>query len=84
MYGISDTKFHIWKKKYSGLGLSELPELHQLREENGKLKRLTADLSWTALSCRRSCKKSCKARQRRALGHWTQAVFALSGRRAAG
>jgi hypothetical protein len=32
-------------KKYAGLGLSELRELRQLREENGKLKRLVADLS---------------------------------------
>jgi putative transposase len=32
-------------KKYSGLALSELRELRQLREENGKLKRLVADLS---------------------------------------
>jgi hypothetical protein len=29
----------------SGLGPSELRELRQLREENGKLKRLVADLS---------------------------------------
>jgi putative transposase len=36
---------HIWKKRYSGLGLSELRELRQLREENAKLKRLVADLS---------------------------------------
>jgi putative transposase len=33
------------KKKYSGLALNELRELRQLREENGKLKRLVADLS---------------------------------------
>jgi putative transposase len=44
-YGISDATFYIWKKKYAGLGLSELRELRQLREENGKLKRLVADLS---------------------------------------
>jgi putative transposase len=44
-FGISDATFYIWKKKYSGLGLSELRELRQLREENGKLKRLVADLS---------------------------------------
>jgi putative transposase len=25
-HGISDATFHIWKKKYSGLGLSELRE----------------------------------------------------------
>ena len=35
----------MWKKKYAGLGLSELRELRQLRDENAKLKRLVADLS---------------------------------------
>ena len=44
-HGISQQSFYLWKKKYSGLGLSELLELRQLREENGKLKRLVADLS---------------------------------------
>jgi len=44
-YGISEATFYIWKKKYCGLSLSELRELRQLREENGKLKRLVADLS---------------------------------------
>ncbi len=44
-HGVSDATFYIWKKKYAGLGLSELRELRQLREENGKLKRLVADLS---------------------------------------
>ena len=44
-HGISEATYYIWKKRYAGLGLSELPELRQLREENGKLKRLVADLS---------------------------------------
>jgi putative transposase len=44
-HGISQQSFYLWKKKYSGLGLNELRELRQLREENGKLKRLVADLS---------------------------------------
>jgi len=44
-YGVSEATFYIWKKKYAGLGLSELRELRQLREKNGKLKRLVADLS---------------------------------------
>jgi len=44
-HGISQQSFYLWKKKYSGLGLSELRELRQLREENNKLKRLVADLS---------------------------------------
>jgi putative transposase len=44
-YGISEATYYIWKKKYSGLGLSELREPRQLREENSRLKRLVADLS---------------------------------------
>jgi Transposase len=43
--GISEQTFYLWKRKYAGLGLSELRELRQLREENTKLKRLVADLS---------------------------------------
>ena len=44
-HGISKQTFYLWKKKYAGLGLSELRELRQLRDENAKLKRLVADLS---------------------------------------
>lgn len=43
--GISQTEFLRMEEEYAGLGLSELRELRQLREENGKLKRLVADLS---------------------------------------
>ena len=43
--GISEQTFYVWKRKYAGLGLSELRELRQLREEHTKLKRLVADLS---------------------------------------
>ena len=43
--GISEQTFYTWKRKYAGMGLSELRELRQLREENGKLKKLVADLS---------------------------------------
>ena len=42
--GISDAAFYVWKKKYGGLGPSELRRLKQLEEENVKLKRLVADL----------------------------------------
>jgi putative transposase len=44
-HGISQQTFYLWKKKYAGLGLNELRQLRQLREENAKLKRLVADLS---------------------------------------
>ncbi len=42
---ISQQTRYQWKRKSSGLGLSELRELRQLREENAKLKWLVADLS---------------------------------------
>jgi putative transposase len=43
--GSTEPTFYTWKRKYAGLGLSELRELRPLREENIKLKRLVADLS---------------------------------------
>jgi putative transposase len=43
--GISEATYYVWKKQYAGLGVSELREMRQLREENGRLKRLVADLS---------------------------------------
>ena len=43
--GISEQTFYVWKRKYARLGISELRELRQLREENTKLTRLVADLS---------------------------------------
>jgi putative transposase len=43
--GISEATFYNWKKKYCGLGVSELSRLKQLEEENRQLKKLVADLS---------------------------------------
>jgi putative transposase len=43
--GISQQAFYSWKRRYAGLGLTELRELRQLREENRKLKTLVADLT---------------------------------------
>jgi len=43
--GMSEATYYLWKRQYSGVGVSELRELRQLREENGRLKRLVADLS---------------------------------------
>ncbi len=43
--GISDAALYNRRKKYGGLGPSELKRLKQLEEENSKLKRLVADRS---------------------------------------
>jgi hypothetical protein len=37
--------YYVRKRQYSGVGVSELCELRQLREENGRLKRPVTDLS---------------------------------------
>ena len=43
--GIAEATFYNWRKKYAGLMPSEMKRLKQLEEENGKLKRIVADLS---------------------------------------
>ena len=44
-FGISQATYYNWKKKYGGLGVSELRRLKQLEAENAQLKKLVADLS---------------------------------------
>ena len=43
--GISEATFYNWRKKYGGLMPSEMRRLKQLEEENGKPRKLVADLS---------------------------------------
>lgn len=43
--GISEQAFYAGRKKYAGMGISELRELRPLRAENQKLKQLVADLT---------------------------------------
>ena len=42
-YGITETTFYRWRKKYGGLDGTEVHRLKQLEEENRRLKRLVAD-----------------------------------------
>ena len=56
--GIAQATFYQWKKKYGGLGVSELRRLRQLEEENQKLKRLLADLSLDKAMLQEVLKKS--------------------------
>lgn len=43
--GVCQATFYAWRKKYAGVGVSELRRLRQLEDENKKLKQLVADLS---------------------------------------
>jgi len=43
--GVSKHTIYGWKAKYGGLEVSEAQRLRQLEDENGRLKKLVADLS---------------------------------------
>jgi putative transposase len=43
--GIAEATFYRWKQLYGGLMPSELKKLRQLEEENGRLRRIVADLT---------------------------------------
>jgi putative transposase len=43
--GISQATYFNWKRKYDGLLPSEMRRLKQLEDENGKLRKVVADLS---------------------------------------
>jgi len=44
--GISDATFYTWRKKYCGISPSELKRIRQFEEENLRLIKLVADLSF--------------------------------------
>jgi putative transposase len=44
-HGISQPTFYAWKRKYGGMGVSELKRMKELEAENAKLKRMFADVS---------------------------------------
>jgi putative transposase len=43
--GVSKHTLYGWKAKYGGLEVNEAQRLRQLEDENGRLKKLVADLS---------------------------------------
>lgn len=42
-YGISTFTFYKWRKRYSGLNVSEAKRMREMEVENSRLKRLVAD-----------------------------------------
>ncbi len=43
-HGISPNTFYKWKSKFGGMDVSDVAKMRSLRDENGRLKRIVADL----------------------------------------
>lgn len=43
--GISDVTFYNWRKKYDGVGITEIRGLRKLEDENSRLKQIVAELT---------------------------------------
>ncbi|QNE38578.1 IS3 family transposase [Hymenobacter sp. NBH84] len=81
--GISEATYYNWKKKYGGLGVSELRRLKQLEEENLHLKQLVADLSLDKQVLQDVLKKSFEApSKRRHAAQYLIDAYRMSTRRA--
>ena len=52
--GISDATYCNWRKRYGGMGKSQLHELKGLEKENTRLKRIVADLELDKLILKES------------------------------
>jgi len=60
--GISEATFYRWRKKFSGMDITEVRRIKQLEQENRKFKSLVADLSLDkAMFYRISCENKPEA-----------------------
>jgi putative transposase len=52
--GISDATYYNWRKKFGGMGRSQLTEMKSLEKENQRLKKIVADLELDKLILKES------------------------------
>ena len=55
--GKTETTFYRWKRRFGDLGVSEVRELRQLRDENRQLKSLVAEVSLDKTILREALKR---------------------------
>jgi putative transposase len=67
--GISEATHYVWKKRYANMGLLEVRELRQLREENARLKRPVAGLTLDRHVLQEVIKKRIQQRQDAGISH---------------
>ena len=52
--GISDATYYNWRKRFGGMGRSQLSEMKSLEKENARLKRIVAELELDKLILKES------------------------------
>ena len=52
--GISDATYYNWRKRFGGMGRSQLSELKSLEKENTRLKKIVAELELDKLILKES------------------------------
>ena len=52
--GISDATYYNWRKRFGGMGRSQLSELKSLEKENARLKKIVAELELDKLILKES------------------------------
>jgi putative transposase len=64
-YGISSATYYKWKATYGDLEASDIKQLKELEHENGRLKRMYADLSLENAALKDVIAKTTEATERR-------------------
>ena len=52
--GVSDKTYYVWRKKFGGMGRSQLSEMKSLQKENDRLKKIVAELELDKLILKES------------------------------
>jgi transposase-like protein len=52
--GVSDKTYYSWRKKFGGMGRSQLSKMKSLQEENDRLKKIVAELELDKLILKES------------------------------
>jgi putative transposase len=79
---ITEQTSYRWKKRFVGLKINHVRQLKQLQEENGKLKKLVAELPGQGHAPGRASKKILKPSRRRPVVHYLCGAYRVSRRRA--
>lgn len=76
-FGCSEANLNIWKKRYDTLGMTEVKELRQLRDERARVQRLVADLTSDNILSE-GVQKALQSTPRQSLANWMGEPFQIA------